>query len=237
MQTNPRLQKFFDLASDFGPKPAATQPECEPSRGGRRSFLRGATLAAAAIPAALVTATPAAAQIQDNAENRERFVDIQRHENLHVIALEFFLGDNARPEPTFKDLQTFDYEEFLKLAQTFENVGVGAYLGAVPFIADPDVLEAAGSIALIEARHAGFLNTFQETRITQNVFRQEQAFERVLTAASVRNLAGPFIADLNGGPPLFYTQGNDIQIMNFALALEYLEREFYNLNVPYFFPA
>ena len=60
-----------------------------------------------------------------------------------------------------------------------------------------------------------------------------------LTAAQVVSLAGPFITSLNGGPPLTYSTtdlgpANDIMILNFALALEYLESTFYNINVPRF---
>jgi hypothetical protein len=57
-----------------------------------------------------------------------------------------------------------------------------------------------------------------------------------LTPQQVVSLASPFIADLNGCPPLIPAGGlvNPIDVLNFAMALEYLEAAFYNINVPRF---
>lgn len=164
---------------------------------------------------------------------------VQRHENDHVAALISTLGANARPKPTFQNLSATNLAQFLMVSRSLENTGVGAYLGATPAIFDPAYLAAAGSIALVEARHAGLFNSLTSRAMTENVFGEERSFERALTAEEVVTLAGPFIASLNGGPPLTYSDtrsaANDLAILNFALALEYLEAEFYNINVPRFY--
>jgi hypothetical protein len=221
----------------------------------RRLFLtRSTALTLAAGPAAALIGAKVARAAETEkqeakegrsgrAQQREEFTSIQRHETDHVNFLVTALGATARPKPTFTGLEQATFQAFVKVAQTLENTGVGAYLGAAPSLDSPDFLAAAGSIATIEARHAGYLNTYLTDPITGNVADDDAdpSFEAPLTAAQVVALAGGFITDLNGGPPIDYAAApspqNDIAILNFALALEYLEAEFYDLNVPKFYKA
>ena len=151
------------------------------------------------------------------------------------------LGAAARPKPTFQGLEQNDFPAFVQLAQVLENTGVGAYLGAAPFLSNGDFLAAAGSIMTVEARHAGYLNSYVMDPLTGNAADEDAdpSFETPLTAEQVVAGAGGFIANLNGGPPVTFSNvpsaENDIAILNYALALEYLEAEFYNLNVPKFY--
>ncbi len=214
----------------------------------RRKLLQ---MGAAAAAAAGVVLTPGSADAQSaggaalpnlypNA-NKRLFAGIKDDENVHVTFLVTALGAAARPRPTFKGLEQADIRAFATVSGALENTGCGAYLGAVPILFSKQYLAAAGSIALVEARHAGYLNVLFNKDTTTDVFGNQQEFEQPLTIAQVVNLAGPFIQDLNGGPALTFnatpSKANDIAILNFALALEYLERDFYNINVPKFFPG
>lgn len=202
---------------------------------GRRSFLSRSLLAgAAAAPVMLLPNREAeAARIPLTAylfPFRDVLTSIREHENDHVSFLRSALGQAARPKPTFQNLEPQSYGAFLRLSQVFENTGVSAYLGAAPAIFDRDTLAAAGTIATVEARHAGVLNVGLKDPITPG----DASFDTPLTASQVAAAVGPFVASLNGGPALSYSttpsESNDVAILNFALALEYLEAEFYNLN-------
>ena len=215
----------------------------------RRRFLTGGMAATAAAAVAGVGLTGGTAQAGNGGPpdlypnwNRAQFQAIQDHEAAHVTAVVGLITNlrgTPRPKPNFKGIRQPNVTAFATVSLALENTGVGAYAGAAPVIFSRQVLAAAASIALIEARHAGYLNVLFNGISTDSVFGKEQTFEQPLTIDQVVNLAGPFIQDLNGGPPLTFSttpsRNNDIAILNFALALEYLEAEFYDVNVPIFY--
>ena len=238
-----------DTSFGSGWRPGVKGVEGGRPRTGRRSFLgRGAAVAAGAM-AALVGRESRAANpnylpsLYLN-ENVREFQAIQTHENAHVqylIAAITAAGGTPRPEPSFVNLTQPTLVAFAQTSQALENTGVGAYLGAAPYISTGDYVGAAGSILAIEARHAGYLNVLLDQIMTYNVNKSAPSFEMPLTADQVGKLAGGFITSLNGGPSLSYSTdpadigpANDLAILNFALALEYLEATFYNINVPIF---
>jgi hypothetical protein len=212
--------------------------------GSRRSFLQRIGVGAvAAGPAAILLGSGSTARADRTFYKFQttNFRNIQAHENAHVAFLVAALGDAARPMPTFQNLKQRNLEDFVATSQALENTGVGAYLGAAPVIFNRTYLAAAGSIALIEARHAGWVNVLHMDPITGNALEldTDHDFDQFLTVDQVVDAASPFIKNLNGGPPLTFSNtpsaANDIDILNFALALEYLEAAYYNLNVPRFY--
>lgn len=215
----------------------------------RRSFLTRSLVAGAVAAPTLLMPGAVSAADRETGDRGERgtipitayifpfktvLASIRKHENDHVTFIKNALGSAARPKPTFQGLTPESYGAFLRLSQTFENTGVSAYLGAAPAIFDRTKLASAGTIATIEARHAGVLNVGLQDPISPG----DASFDTPLTAAQVASAVSPFIQSLNGGPALTYSTtpsaSNDIAIFNFALALEYLEAEFYNLNASRF---
>lgn len=114
---------------------------------------------------------------------------IARDEDEHVGALTETikkLGGKPVAEPKFE----FPYSGtagFLELAQTFEDTGVSAYNGAAPQIKSREVLEAAGSIVQVEARHAAAI------RLQNGAEPSPEAFDPSLDEAQVLKAVEPFI--------------------------------------------
>jgi rubrerythrin len=114
---------------------------------------------------------------------------VGRDEEEHVGALTETikkLGGKPVAEPKF-DFPYSDTAGFLKLAQTFEDTGVSAYNGAAPQIKSKEVLEAAGSIVQVEARHAAAI------RLQNGDEPSPVAFDPALPKAKVLKAVEPFI--------------------------------------------
>jgi hypothetical protein len=111
------------------------------------------------------------------------------HESQHVDALTQTiqkLGGTPAPMPKFA-FPFKDEASFLKLAQTLEDTGVGAYNGAGPSIQSKEVLAAAGSIVQVEARHAAAI------RLQNNATPAPGAFDQALDMQTVLEAVKPLI--------------------------------------------
>jgi len=220
----------------------------------RRTFLnRSALVAAGAAGAAAVVAsqgTAAAAYGGQNflptlysGWNARNFSSILQHEKDHVAFLQSALGGDSFEDPGFKNLAQPSARSFAALSRVFENTGTATYLGALPLLMNPTYVAAAGSIALIEARHSGYLNTLLNYHINDSVVagaKPDESFESPQTPTVTAQSIAPYL--LNPGLGMMLASAisttpsaaNDIAILRFALALEYLERDFYMINVPRF---
>ncbi len=119
--------------------------------------------------------------------NKELATQLRDDENEHVDALTATindLGGTPIEAPGVDFGMAFANEDsFLETAQTFEDLGVGAYNGAGPMIESTDVLAAAGSIVQIEGRHAGVIRFVRGEPIEETPFDKGLPMEEVLAAA------------------------------------------------------
>jgi hypothetical protein len=239
----------------------------------RRRFLTNAAITVAGVAGASIIAgcgggsSPAASSGSSSSsgggvsvgssEIAEAFRSIKTDEDNHVTFLVQQLGSNARPAPTFSTaaLTAANFNTFVADSAALENTGTGAYLGAAPYLAsNTTFLGYAAAIAIVEGRHAGFLNALNGS-ITgslrplltdpgsgDSTEPNNDSLEVPQTPDGVNSRAAPFLVgvNLNGGPaPLTgssFAPYSAIQILNYALLLEYLEKTFYDINVPTFFP-
>jgi hypothetical protein len=100
------------------------------------------------------------------------------------------LGGTPPQRAKFRFPNAFSSESrFLALAQTFEDTGVSAYNGAAPVIASTDVLQTAGRIVQIEARHAAVIRSLRGEEIAPS------AFDAPLEMDEVTAKVDPYIAE------------------------------------------
>jgi hypothetical protein len=124
---------------------------------------------------------------------------IRDHEVAHVQFLKKALGKNGVGglEVDFSAVDFTSRKSVLGTADTFENLGVGAYNGAGKLIQNVDYLAAAGSIVSVEARHAATI-----ALLTRGFGRDAaggkhvnlKGLDEALEPAAVLKAAGPFIA-------------------------------------------
>ncbi len=114
---------------------------------------------------------------------------VRDHEGDHVDTLVSVITDLGG-EPVEEAEYDFGYEDadgFLSVAAALENTGVSAYDGAGASLESVDLLNAAGTIVAVEARHASYLNLVTG----ENPF--PEAFETPLSPDEVLEIAGDFI--------------------------------------------
>jgi len=113
------------------------------------------------------------------------FNAIRDHERAHVEVISDTI-EKLGGEPVSGLQFEFPFEtpdEYIGLAQTFENLGVAAYAGVAPGIDNADLLAAALSIHSVEARHAGYLNLLNTEAPFPDAFDEPKSREEVLEAA------------------------------------------------------
>jgi len=106
-------------------------------------------------------------------------------EQQHVDTLSKTITDlggkpTAAPQVDFGNLSS--ERAFLKLAVTFEDLGVSAYNGAAPSIKSREVLAAAGSIVQVEARHAAAIRLLAGEQPAPEAFDEAADMDEVLKA-------------------------------------------------------
>ncbi len=124
------------------------------------------------------------------------FNQIGKHEAAHVALLSGALGDKAIKRPKldltaggkYADALT-NFDTYLTLSQTFEDLGVAAYKGqAGNLVENDDILTTALQIHSVEARHAAIVRKIGGKKSWDGAFDKPMTKEEVLAAA------GPFLA-------------------------------------------
>lgn len=98
--------------------------------------------------------------------------------------------------PCEYDFGFTDAAGMVATAGVLEAVGVSAYMGAAPLLADPALLGAAASILTIEARHQSSIRVFGASPAVP------QGFDVALGPRHVFSLAAPFIKSCPDGSNL-----------------------------------
>jgi rubrerythrin len=139
-----------------------------------------------------VVASAAFASIFSASEQRI-LVDLRDHEVAHRDFFAAALGSARIPNltPSFGAVNFASRSSVLQTAQTFEDLGVGAYNGAAKYLRNATFLTVAGKIVSVEARHASAIRAVLNGNRT-GAFAP-QAFDPALEPSQVLSAADPFI--------------------------------------------
>ena len=128
--------------------------------------------------------------------NEQRILlGLRDHEIVHRDFLRAALGAAAIPNltPDFSAVNFGSRTSVLQTAQTFEDLGVGAYNGAGKYLRDEGLLTIAGKIVSVEARHASAIRAVLNGNRTQTF--APDPFDPALAPAAVLQAADPFIVE------------------------------------------
>ena len=119
--------------------------------------------------------------------------DLRDHEIAHREFFKAALGTSAIPDLSvnFASINFTNRDSVLTTAQTFEDLGVGAYNGAGRYLTNEAFLAVAGKIVSVEARHASAIRAVRNGNST-SAFAPD-AFDPALTPAQVLSAARPFV--------------------------------------------
>lgn len=136
-------------------------------------------------------------------KSADYLAQVQKDEEAHVQAVSKTikkLGGTPVEKPNVKLDGVFaSKEKYLSTSFTFENLGVGAYLGAAPFIEDKKVLQAAAGIYGVECRHAAIVANLLGKPAEGGVYMG--ATETPKSKSEVLQAAAPFLATQMGNMP------------------------------------
>lgn len=133
--------------------------------------------------------------VQLSGDEAKYLQQIQADEQSHVATLTATikkLGGTPVEAPKVDFGAAFDNRKsYLTTSHTFENVGVGAYLGAAGYVKDKGILGAAAGIFGVEARHAAVVGNLLGLPAKGGVFMG--VTETPKTKAEVLALVSPFL--------------------------------------------
>ncbi|KAG6872917.1 hypothetical protein C0995_005175 [Termitomyces sp. Mi166 len=133
---------------------------------------------------------------------RTQFLGILENEAAHVAFLEGLLGTRAVRPCTYK-FPVDSPKSFAALSQVIENVGTGAYTGAIDTLSQQYITGSA-SILGTEARQASLLASY-----VNGVEGWGNPFNIPLTKNQAFTLAAPFFVDCpSSNPPLVGVRAN-----------------------------